>query len=472
MIKWRDVFWISFFHFCNYYFREYYSFDTPKALMQYYSDLNKWKNVFFEGFRGCAKTTIAQMYVIRNILYKKKRNIMRYSQTIDNAQENLTYIANSLINDGWIGERICMDYGNLYYPENITRNGLKKQKTLSKFITENNVYVRAMSLGTSPRWKNYTAPDGKFRPDLLVFDDVDTVASTQSRRIIDKNFDFLLWEVLGGVNNAQIVFLWNTIYEDWLVPRFREHIQNSKDWEVIRLPIKVDNKIVWNRFVETDEEAKSLNEWITESNRKYISLESEKRRLWSISYNQNYLLIPYSKGEHIITRDMIQYSDYSWPFDKIQIGVDPAISEKEGTDRFWITVVWFKGEKRYILESIGLEGQEKNPKRASEIVRQLYIKYKANRVIVETVAFQQIMKQIFRELGMATEETKTHKDKVTRLMEKQILFEDKRIYFKPETTTELVDELLEFPDGVHDDYIDSMLFWLYEREKKFFISSL
>ena len=472
MIKWRDIFWIDFFHFCNYYFREYYSFDTPKALMQYYSDLNKWKNVFFEWFRGCAKTTIAQMYVIRNILYKKRRNIMRYSQTIDNAQENLTYIANSLINDGWIGERICMDYGNLYYPENITRNGLKKQKTLSKFITENNVYIRAMSLGTSPRWKNYTAPDGKFRPDLLIFDDVDTVASTQSKRIIDKNFDFLLWEVLGGVNNAQIIFLWNTIYEDWLVPRFREHIQNSKDWEVIRLPIKVNNQIVWNRFVETDEEAKSLNEWITESNRKYISLESEKRRLWSISYNQNYLLIPYSKGEHIITRDMIQYSDYSWPFDKIQIGVDPAISEKEGTDRFWITVVWFKGDKRYILESIGLEGQEKNPKRASEIVRQLYIKYKANRVIVETVAFQQIMKQIFRELGMATEETKTHKDKVTRLMEKQILFEDKRIYFKPETTTELVNELLEFPDWEHDDYIDSMLFSLYEREKKFFISSL
>lgn len=472
MTRRSELFWLDFFHFCNYYFREYYSFDTPKALMQYYSELNKWKNVFFEGFRGCAKTTIAQMYVIRNILYKKKRNIMRYSQTIDNAQENLTYIANSLINDGWIGERICMDYGNLYYPENITRNGLKKQKTLSKFITENNVYVRAMSLGTSPRWKNYTAPDGKFRPDLLIFDDVDTVASTQSRRIIDKNFDFLLWEVLGGVNNAQIIFLGNTIYEDGLVPRFREHVKNSKDWEVIRLPIKVNNQIVWNRFVETDEEAKSLNEWITESNRKYISLESEKRRLWSISYNQNYLLIPYSKGEHIITRDMIQYSDYSWPFDKIQIGVDPAISEKEWTDRFWITVVWFKGDKRYILESIGLEGQEKNPKRASEIVRQLYIKYKANRVIVETVAFQQIMKQIFRELGMATEETKTHKDKVTRLMEKQILFEDKRIYFKPETTTELVNELLEFPDWEHDDYIDSMLFWLYEREKKFFISSL
>ena len=464
----------SFFEFCKFYFMEYYSFDTPDCLLRYYEALEQGKNVYFKGFRWSAKTTIAQMYVSWCIAYKKRRNIMRYSQTIDNAEENLTYISNSFIWDTDGGERFIRDFWNLYYPDFIIKQGQKKIKRIDKFVTENNCYVRAMSLGTSPRWKNYTAPDWKFRPDLLVFDDVDTIASTQSRKMVDKNFEFILNEVLGWTtSNTQILFLWNTIYEDWLVPRFEEHIKNDKDREVIILPIKYqDNHIVRDRFVETDEEAEKKNKDIKDNNRKYISLESEKRRLWSISYNQNYLLIPYTRGEHIITRDMIQYSDYSWPFDKIQIGVDPAISEKEGTDRFWITVVWFKGEKRYILESIGLEGQEKNPKRASEIVGQLYIKYKANRVIVETVAFQQIMKQIFRGLGMATEETKTHKDKVTRLMEKQILFEDKRIYFKPETTTELVDELLEFPDGVHDDYIDSMLFWLYEREKKFFISSL
>lgn len=365
-----------------------------------------------------------------------------------------------------------MDYWNLYYPENITRNGLKKQKTLSKFITENNVYIRAMSLGTSPRWKNYTAPDGKFRPDLLIFDDVDTIASTQSKKIIDKNYEFLLNEVLWGASWSQIIFLGNTIYEDWLVPRFREHVKNSKDWEVIRLPIKLNNEIVRDRFVETDKEAESLNAWISESNKKYVSLETEKRRLWTISYNQNYLLLPYTRGEHIITRDMIQYSNYSWPFDKIQLGIDPAISEKEGSDRFWITVSWKRGDKWFVLESIGLEKEEKNPKRASEVVRQLYLKYNATRVIVETVAFQLIMKQIFQGLWLATEGVKTTKDKTTRLLEKQFLFEEKNIFFNPTKTENLVNELLEFPDGEHDDYIDSMLFSLHEREKKFFISSL
>lgn len=53
-----------------------------------------------------------------------------------------------------------------------------------------------MSLGTSPRGKNYTASDGKFRPDLIIFDDVDTIASTQSKKKIDKNFEFMLNEVL------------------------------------------------------------------------------------------------------------------------------------------------------------------------------------------------------------------------------------------------------------------------------------
>ena len=365
-----------------------------------------------------------------------------------------------------------MDYGNLYYPENITRNGLKKQKTLSKFITENNVYIRAMSLGTSPRGKNYTAPDGKFRPDLLIFDDVDTIASTQSKKIIDKNYEFLLNEVLWGASWSQIIFLGNTIYEDWLVPRFREHVKNSKDWEVIRLPIKLNNEIVRDRFVETDKEAEKLNAWISESNKKYVSLETEKRRLWTISYNQNYLLLPYTRGEHIITRDMIQYSNYSWPFDKIQLWIDPAISEKEGSDRFWITVSWKKWDKWFVLESVGLEKEEKNPKRASEVVRQLYLKYNATRVIVETVAFQLIMKQIFQGLWLATEWVKTTKDKTTRLLEKQFLFEEKNIFFNPTKTENLVNELLEFPDGEHDDYIDSMLFSLHEREKKFFISSL
>jgi hypothetical protein len=281
---------------------------------------------------------------------------MRYSQTIDSAEENLTYIANWLIGDWDWWERFVRDYWSLYYREQETRNKTKKQKRLDKFVTENNCYVRAMSLWTSPRWKNFTAPDWKFRPDLLVFDDVDTIASCQFKKNIDRNFEFLLNEVLWWTTNAtQMIFLWNTIYEDWLVPRFREHIEKDKNRVSIRIPIYDDKwKIVCNRFVETDKEAEELNEWITETHRKFTSLESERRRLWSISFNQNYLLIPYVLWQHIISREMIQYDTEcrNYSFDYIQIWIDPAVSEKEWSDEYAINITWFLWERIYCLESI------------------------------------------------------------------------------------------------------------------------
>jgi len=49
---------------------------------------------------------------------------------------------------------------------------------------------------------------------------------------------------------------------------------------VIFLPIYDDfGRIVWDRFVETDKEAEEKNRGITEGNKKYTSLESERRRL-------------------------------------------------------------------------------------------------------------------------------------------------------------------------------------------------
>lgn len=128
----KDFFW-----YCNYYFREYYSFDTPKCLLRYYQAIEQWKNVYFKWFRWSAKTTIAQMYVNYCIAYKKRRNIMWYSQTIDNAEENLTYIANSFIwdTDNW--ERFVFDFWNLYYPEYANRWWQKKIKRIDKFVTEN-----------------------------------------------------------------------------------------------------------------------------------------------------------------------------------------------------------------------------------------------------------------------------------------------------------------------------------------------
>ena len=57
--------------------------------------------------------------------------------------------------------------------------------------------------------------------------------------------------------------------------------------------------------------------------------------------------------------------------------------------------IYGTNEKYYILESVGLIGSQKNIKRASETVKALYDKRKAKRVIVETVAYQAVLKTVF-----------------------------------------------------------------------------
>ena len=172
---------------------------------------------------------------------------------------------------------------------------------------------------------------------------------------------------------------------------------------------------------------------------------------------------------------MIQRFSYDerMKFDYIQIWIDPAVSEKEWTDYFAICVVWFNWEKRYVLECIALQGRDKNIKNATQIIKQLYIKWKANRLVVETVAFQQVLKTVFMSMWMATKEIKTHKDKTTRLMEKQILFENLNVYFANNLWCDaLIDELLAFPNVEHDDRTDSMVYALTDKTKSFFISTI
>lgn len=121
----------------------------------------------------------------------------------------------------------------------------------------------------------------------------------------------------------------------------------------------------------------------------------------------------------------------NYEYDFIQIGVDPAVSEKQGSDEYAINITGFIGDRIYNLESIGLNGKEKDIGASTEIVYQNYLRYNARKVIVETVAYQAILKNVFKRKGMSTGEYKTIKDKITRLMEKQSLFEDKKVFFAP-----------------------------------------
>ena len=112
------------------------------------------------------------------------------------------------------------------------------------------------------------------------------------------------------------------IKTDGIVLRFEVDYKDSPYWIIRRKAIIEDGVITWDRFSQED-------------------IEKKRSELGEISFNQNMLLIPYSGGEAIVKRENILYNTMN-DWDRIIIGVDPAISEKALSDFFGITVTAHK----------------------------------------------------------------------------------------------------------------------------------
>lgn len=177
-------------------------------------------------------------------------------------------------------EKIIADFGYLYLPESRSQKD-KKQKTIGEFITENGVKVKAMSIGKSPRGQKFVYKSITYRPDLVSFDDIDTLKNTKSADMIEEDINFILGEVFGGVTAyAQFILLGNVIRESGRVPSLKKHFESDHEMNVkiFWIPIRKNGKIAWSRFVATDQQAEEKNEEITNPKEKFISLQSIRRK--------------------------------------------------------------------------------------------------------------------------------------------------------------------------------------------------
>lgn len=403
-------------------------------------------NTFIEAFRASRKTTMARGYVVWCICYKTEPHIIVQSYERALSSERVSNIAkmlfkNSIVNDYWT-----------LFPLETKKSELKK-KSLHNFESKNGVKISSKSLGQTLRGANEydMEDDSTARPTLLVLDDIDVDKSVKNPTIIEDNFNKITWETISALDplHRKVIFLWNTIQEDWVVPRFRKKYKNSesrnifhqplfKDWENVR-PEVFNDKVV--RTLKDD---------------------------WEISFNQNYLLVPYRWWQSIIQRSQIQTTKTvpaSTDDNKVSyvIGIDPAFSLKTNSDSVWIVVTAHRGEDRYIVQVVELEGKEKDEENIKTVVANLYNRYNVSIVNVEGNNWWEIIARQLQAKGIAVNVLKSSKDKVTRLSEYQWLFTRGQVFFLPWTET-LQEQLLVFPSKAKDDLVDAMVFsldWFY-----------
>jgi predicted phage terminase large subunit-like protein len=177
-----------------------------------------------------------------------------------------------------------------------------------------------------------------------------------------------------------------------------------------------------------------------------------------LTFEREYMNRPFSETDAIIKPDWIQWCDM--PDQKIlkltMFAVDPAISKRDTADYTGkivgskddddnIYVYYVSRDRMSFLENVD------DIKRVDEI-------YKPRKVGVEKVAFQGAFQEVLK--GLPVVELKPDADKVRRLLSVSRHFQAGKVYFVNGTPNiqELYHELLEFPDGAHDDLVDALVY--------------
>lgn len=317
--------------------------EITKFQVDWMKSMQSSNHTFIEWFRASRKTTLVKVFIVWCICYKKRDYILRQSYEESDSRNNVTDIAKMLfaptiINDYW-----------LLFPKDTKLEEFNK-KTQWVFDTTNKVRVQAKWLMQSTRWLN-TFDMSQWqteRPSLLILDDVDVNKSVMNPQIINQNEKKILWEVFGALDplDHKIIFLGNTILEDWIVPRFRRMFKDIPKWDVFHQPLFVDGVNV-RPEVFTDE------------------VVADAESAGKIAFWQNYLLIPSTSGTWVFIRDYFDYfleSHFEMVDSPLQkndirrgIFIDPAFSTSKKSDDAVIAIV---GEHRmskqyYLLDWYG-----------------------------------------------------------------------------------------------------------------------
>lgn len=293
--------------FSRVYFGRYHHFEMPDFHFDMYEDLayEDLIGVLWVMFRESAKTSLAKIKIIHNIVYNKKRFNIWTSFDQRKAESNLFDIALELQTN----KKLIADFGQLFYEEKLeTRQSQKK--SIGEFITTNRIKVKAYSTGQSPRGEVY----GEYRPDFIVLDDIETsktmVSEAKTKQVIEY-IDELL-SALGG--DASILGLFNRITNSGSLTYFEDRVKENKKWVVRDIPVEKEGKIMWpQKYVLFDEEADKINKGIEDTKKHKISLQSKRDLLGETVYNREMMNKPLSDKDREIKMAWLQ--NYYNPLD-------------------------------------------------------------------------------------------------------------------------------------------------------------
>ncbi len=395
-------------------------------------------------FRGSGKSTIMTMsYPIWAVLGKQqKKFVLIASQTQYQARVHLMNIKRELESN----DLLKNDMGPFVEQR-------EEWGSTSLYIPKYNARITAISTEQSVRGIRH----GRYRPDLIIADDVEDMASVKTREGRNKTFDWYTSEIIpAGDTNTKRIAVGNLLHEDSLLMRLRERIKtNEIDGVYCQWPIMTKNRSMWpGKYPDKK------------------SLEKLRRSIANnISWEREYMLRIIPDEDQVIDARWMQYYD-TLPAMTEQneyinsfVSVDLAISKADTADKTAVVVIHLYGykpeDRKYYVDPMFVNDKLTHME-TLEAIAGLYANLNSATsqipmVLVEQVQYQAAVPEQLKDRGVPCKGIHVYTDKRSRLQLASALFQMGRVYFpKDRKIGVMIQQLVGFGVEKYDDLADAM----------------
>ena len=294
--------------FSLYYFTDYHKYTFPQFHFDFYNDLDGMNRttdrvigVVWEAFRESAKTTLAKIKLIHNVVYSKKHFNIWASFDQKKAEANLFDVALQLQTN----KKLIADFGQLFY-EAKSKNKKSEKKSIKEFVTSNGCKLKAYSTGQSIRGEVF----GAYRPDFLAFDDIETLKTIVSDPRTNQVKDFIDEALSGMGGDCNVLCLANALSHTGSVAYIRNKVKDIPGWRTRNVPVMDENNIpAWpSKYTLTDYEAEIYNAALppSPSPALKVSIESKRRLLNDVVFNREMMNVPLTDDEREFKLEWLQ----------------------------------------------------------------------------------------------------------------------------------------------------------------------
>jgi predicted phage terminase large subunit-like protein len=294
---------------------------------------------------------------------------------------------------------------------------------------------------------------------IIIIDDPlkpEEALSEAHRRTANEWFDHTLYSRLNDREKGAIILIMHRLHEDDLVG----HVLAQEDWDIVRFPAiaEADETHVIDTLAGPRIFTRRQGEPLHPAREPLLMLEQIRRTIGEYNFAGQYQQAPAPLGGGMVKAAWFRYytqDELPAQFDRVVQSWDTASKATELSD-FSVCTSWgIHGKELYLLEVLRRRMEYPELKRA---VRDQYALYRPSVVLIEDKASgTQLIQELVADGLHTVTRYQPQSDKVMRMHAQTAMIENGFVHL-PKAAPWLaayLHELTIFPNGRHDDQVDS-----------------